>query len=159
MVAQKLDVAQYQLVGTTIIDVRAGRVFEAEVQDMTARRTVADRLAKALASVLGTPGLPVRLRAWDGSLAGPDGAPVIAVRSRRALRRLVWAPGQLGLGRAYVSGEIDIEGAAFTTCAPLRRAGRLTQGGAPLAELTPRDRLGLFGPALRLGALGREPAP
>ena len=43
--------------------------------------TVASRLAAALGTVLGTTELPLRLRAWDGSEAGPPGAPVLAVRS------------------------------------------------------------------------------
>jgi cyclopropane-fatty-acyl-phospholipid synthase len=54
--------------------------------------------------------LPVRLRAWDGSEAGPPGAPVLVVRHRRALRRLLWKPGELGLARAWVAGDIDVEG-------------------------------------------------
>ena len=54
--------------------------------------------------------LPVRLRAWDGSEAGPTDGPVLVIRSRRALRRLLWAPGELGLARAYVTGDIDVEG-------------------------------------------------
>ncbi|MFF9401162.1 class I SAM-dependent methyltransferase [Streptomyces sp. NPDC014744] len=54
--------------------------------------------------------LPVRIRAWDGSESGPPGAPVLAVRNRRALRRLLWKPGELGLARAWVAGDIDIEG-------------------------------------------------
>ncbi len=42
---------------------------------------------------------------------GPQEAPARAiVRSPRALRRLLTAPGELGLGRAYVAGEIDLEG-------------------------------------------------
>ncbi|PZA18876.1 SAM-dependent methyltransferase, partial [Modestobacter versicolor] len=49
---------------------------------MAGRKTVADRLAEALGAVLGTSELPVRLRGWDGSIAGPAGAPVVAVRSR-----------------------------------------------------------------------------
>ena len=81
------------------------------------KRTVADRLAGALGAVLGTTELPLRLRGWDGSVAGPPGAPVLAVNSRRALRRLAWSPGQLGLGRAYVAGDIDIEGDVFATFA------------------------------------------
>ena len=40
---------------------------------MAGRRTVADRLAQALGAVLGTTELPVRLRGWDGSMAGPAG--------------------------------------------------------------------------------------
>ncbi|MGO9298535.1 MAG: hypothetical protein ACLP52_32435, partial [Streptosporangiaceae bacterium] len=53
---------------------------------------------------------PFRLRAWDGSEAGPAGAPVVILRSRRALQRLAWHPGELGLAQAYVTGELDIEG-------------------------------------------------
>jgi hypothetical protein len=51
---------------------------------MTTRNGNADRLAKALAIVLGTEEVPLRLRAWDGSEAGPEGAPVLEFRSRRA---------------------------------------------------------------------------
>jgi cyclopropane-fatty-acyl-phospholipid synthase len=123
-----------------------------------ARRTVADRLATALGAVLGTSELPLRLRGWDGSLAGPPGAPVVAVRSRRALRRLLWSPGQLGLGRAYVSGEIDVEGDVFATFAALSSVGRLAETG-PMATPTLRERLGLLGTAVRLGAIGPEPTP
>jgi cyclopropane-fatty-acyl-phospholipid synthase len=54
--------------------------------------------------------LPVRLRAWDGSEAGPDGGPVLVLRSKQALRRLLWHPGELGLAQAYVTGELDVEG-------------------------------------------------
>ncbi|NEK57654.1 class I SAM-dependent methyltransferase [Geodermatophilus sabuli] len=125
---------------------------------MAGRRTVADRLAAALGAVLGTPRLPVRLRGWDGSLSGPDGAPVVAVHSRRALRRMLWSPGQLGLGRAYVAGEIDMEDDVFATVAALRTAGRLTQD-EPASGVTWRERLALLGTALRLGAIGPEPAP
>jgi cyclopropane-fatty-acyl-phospholipid synthase len=125
---------------------------------MAGRRTVADRLAEAFAAVLGTAELPLRLRGWDGSLTGPPGAPVLAVRSRRALRRLAWSPGQLGLGRAYVAGEIDIEDDVFDTFAALRSVGRLAEKGR-MVEPTARDRLGLVGTALRLGAIGPEPEP
>ncbi len=57
--------------------------------------------------------LPVRIRAWDGSQAGPPGAPTLVVRHHRALRRLMWKPGELGelgLARAWVAGDLDIEG-------------------------------------------------
>jgi cyclopropane-fatty-acyl-phospholipid synthase len=125
---------------------------------MAGRRTVADRLTEALGAVLGTTELPVRLRGWDGSIAGPAGAPVVAIRSRRALRRMVWSPGQLGLGRAYVAGEIDMEDDVFATFAALRSAGRLNQEG-PAAQTSWRERLALLGTALRLGAIGPEPTP
>ena len=33
----------------------------------------------------------MRIRAWDGSEAGPPEGPILVIRSRRALRRLFWA--------------------------------------------------------------------
>jgi cyclopropane-fatty-acyl-phospholipid synthase len=87
--------------------------------------------AEVIASLLKTRDLPVRLRAWDGSEAGPPGPPsppgppgplapsgppgpagppVAVIRSPQALRRLLWRPGELGLARAYISGELDVEG-------------------------------------------------
>lgn len=77
----------------------------------------AERVGALAERLLGVP-LPVRIRAWDGSEYGPpaasdgnlDGAPVLRIRHRRALRRLLWRPGELGLARAWVAGEIDVEG-------------------------------------------------
>ncbi|MFH9430737.1 class I SAM-dependent methyltransferase [Streptomyces sp. NPDC017615] len=73
----------------------------------------ASRLVSVAEQLLGVP-LPVRIRAWDGSQAGPPGAPVIVVRNRRALRRMLFKPGELGLARAWVSGDLDIEGDLYT---------------------------------------------
>ncbi|MFG2329340.1 class I SAM-dependent methyltransferase [Streptomyces sp. NPDC048604] len=73
----------------------------------------AQRLTALAEDLLGRP-FPVRLRAWDGSEAGPAGGPVLVVRQRRALRRLLWKPGELGLARAWVAGEIDVEGDLYT---------------------------------------------
>ncbi|SDU79554.1 SAM-dependent methyltransferase [Jiangella alkaliphila] len=78
--------------------------------------TTADQLNGLLAAVLGAEP-QVRVRAWDGSLAGPADAPVVVIRSPMALRRMLWRPGELGLARAYVAGELDVEGdlgAAFS---------------------------------------------
>ncbi|MEU0388931.1 cyclopropane-fatty-acyl-phospholipid synthase family protein [Streptomyces chartreusis] len=74
----------------------------------------ASRLQGFFAQLVGTP-LPVRIRAWDGSQAGPPGAPTLVVRNRRALRRLLWKPGELGLARAWVAGDLDIDGDLYTT--------------------------------------------
>jgi cyclopropane-fatty-acyl-phospholipid synthase len=67
------------------------------------------RLKSLVEQLLGVP-LPVRIRAWDGSQAGPPGAPTLVVRNRRAVRRLLWKPGELGLARAWVAGDLDIDG-------------------------------------------------
>ncbi len=57
-------------------------------------------------------GLNFRFTAYDGSTAGPEDAPVaLHLRSERGLSYLLTAPGDLGLARAYVSGDLDIEGA------------------------------------------------
>lgn len=71
------------------------------------------RLTRLFEQLLGVP-LPVRIRAWDGSQAGPPGAPALVVRNRRALRRLLFKPGELGLARAWVAGDLDIEGDLYT---------------------------------------------
>ena len=119
---------------------------------------VAPRLAEALAIVLGTKGIPLRLRAWDGSEAGPEGAPVLEFRSRRALRRMLWSPGQLGISRAYVSGEIDAPGDVFASFAALSSAGKFAEPG-PFPPLTAREAWTLLKTAVRLGAIGPNPAP
>ncbi|MDX3230775.1 cyclopropane-fatty-acyl-phospholipid synthase family protein [Streptomyces sp. ME19-01-6] len=69
----------------------------------------AQRLAALAEEVLGAP-LPIRIRAWDHSETGPPHTPVLVLRHRRALRRLLWKPGELGLARAWVAGDLDIEG-------------------------------------------------
>ncbi|MEU4465807.1 cyclopropane-fatty-acyl-phospholipid synthase family protein [Streptomyces sp. NPDC024017] len=74
----------------------------------------ATRLQGLFTQLLGAP-LPVRIRAWDGSQAGPPGAPMLVVRNRRALRRLLWKPGELGMARAWVAGDLDIEGDLYAT--------------------------------------------
>jgi cyclopropane-fatty-acyl-phospholipid synthase len=70
---------------------------------------VAAELAAAAVPFVGGE-LPVRLRAWDGSEAGPADAPVVELRSPDALRRLLWHPGELGAAQAYVTGELDVPG-------------------------------------------------
>ncbi len=65
--------------------------------------------------------MSVRLELWDGSHLGPaDGVGTIRVRSVAALRRILWAPGELGLARAYVAGDIELEGDVIAVLASLR---------------------------------------
>lgn len=65
------------------------------------RREIASRL----------PERPFTIEFWDGSeLPSTDGdGPVFSVRSPRAIAHALRAPGQLGLGRAYVSGELEVD--------------------------------------------------
>ncbi|MET9551481.1 cyclopropane-fatty-acyl-phospholipid synthase family protein [Streptomyces sp. NPDC006645] len=85
------------------------------------------RLSTLAEELLGAP-LPVRIRAWDGSESGPPGTPTFVVRHRRALRRLLWKPGELGLARAWVAGEIDIDGDLYAALDQV--AGLLWERGA-----------------------------
>jgi cyclopropane-fatty-acyl-phospholipid synthase len=94
----------------------------------------AEDIAAVLAAALGGP-LPLRIRCWDGSLAGdPEAAATVVVADPRALRRLLWAPNELGLVRAYVSGDLDF--AARTA----RRLGAIGLPPAPPAEEVRRRR-------------------
>jgi cyclopropane-fatty-acyl-phospholipid synthase len=57
------------------------------------------------------PDRPFSVRLWDGTQVASTngGGPTFTVRSPAALAHALRAPGQLGLGRAYVSGEIDVD--------------------------------------------------
>jgi cyclopropane-fatty-acyl-phospholipid synthase len=126
---------------------------------IAARRTpdgppsgVAAKAAPVLRALIGQ--LPVRFSFWDGSVLGPVDAPGwIHVRTPDAIRRIAWAPGELGAGRAFVAGDIDFEGDVFDLISLLRPAGvRLHDGLVGAAALL----RGSFG----VGAVGRPlPAP
>jgi len=57
------------------------------------------------------PDRPFGLRFWDGSElpATAGGAPLLTARSPRGVAHVLMAPGQLGLSRAYVSGELEVD--------------------------------------------------
>jgi cyclopropane-fatty-acyl-phospholipid synthase len=104
------------------------------------------------------PAPPVGLRCWDGSRWGdPDAALQVDVRSPDAVRRLLWDPGELGLARAHVAGELDFEGSVFDL---LGLRDRLIHRTADAGlDLTWRERAALVRDAKRLGVLGRRPEP
>ncbi len=65
-------------------------------------------LAEVFDSLLAEP-VPIRFTAYDGSVSGPEDAPVgLELKNERGLAYLVTAPGDLGLARAYVSGDLDL---------------------------------------------------
>lgn len=67
--------------------------------------------------------LPLRFEFWDGSALGPD-QPLATLRfnSPDAFRRLLWMPNELGIGRAYVVGDIDVDGPIFDVVLAFRDA-------------------------------------
>src|ERR1700710_1024592 len=70
-------------------------------------------IAEVVSSAFGRPAL--RITAYDGSSAGPADAEVkISLNSPAALSYLITAPSSLGLARAFISGELDIDGDIYT---------------------------------------------
>ncbi|MBZ5741035.1 SAM-dependent methyltransferase [Nocardioides mangrovi] len=56
-------------------------------------------------------GMPLRFTAYDGSSAGPEDAEFgIELLNERGLSYIMSAPGDLGLARAYVAGDLDLHG-------------------------------------------------
>ncbi len=70
-----------------------------------------ESLRRELESAL--PERPFELRFWDGSAlpqtSGDGVAPTFTARSPKAVAHALMAPGQLGLSRAYVSGELEVD--------------------------------------------------
>ena len=103
------------------------------------------------------PSRPFAVRFWDGSElpatagANGDGAvPTFTVRSPRAVAHALRAPGQLGLGRAYVAGELAVD----DIDAVMRLLGSWQ---APPIE--GRTKLRLIAAALAANGLTLPPAP
>ena len=123
----------------------------------TRRRTpsVATELEPVLHALLGGPP-PFALHAYDGSRTGPpDAAVTVELHGPDALRHLLWAPGELGLARAHVSGSLDVDGDIFALL-----AARDQMGGAAddvSVDLGPREWAVLAKAARRLGVVGRRP--
>jgi cyclopropane-fatty-acyl-phospholipid synthase len=115
--------------------------------------TAADAFTPLVRIALGDK-LPVRIEFWDGSGTGPHSGPgTVRVRSADVVRRMMWSPGELGIARAYVAGDLDLEGDVFGVLRALQQAA-------------PNDaRLGLravwsaLGAARRLGAVGAPLTP
>jgi cyclopropane-fatty-acyl-phospholipid synthase len=121
---------------------------------------IAQRLAEAARPFLGGD-LPVRLQVWDGSVAGPEDAPLVVLRSPDALRRLLWHPGELGAAQAYVTGELDVpEQDGWNLDSALTHAFAVgDERGLSGPRLSPRALVDALRTAAGLGVLSRPPAP
>jgi cyclopropane-fatty-acyl-phospholipid synthase len=109
------------------------------------------------------PDRPFAIEFWDGSAVPATSAPgpTLTVRSPRGVAHMLRAPGQLGLGRAYVAGELEVSdldtladvadtwhppelsagSRARLVLAAARAGGAVSSGPAPAAELRPRGAL------------------
>jgi len=121
-------------------------------------------MKKAAATLLGPPlrnllaGADLAILFWDGSRLEGDSAssPAVALRSPRALKRLLFSPNELGLARAYVSGDLEIEGDIFEA---LRAMGVGSRSDRDLnLRLKPATWLSLVTGAVSCGIIG-PPVP
>ena len=109
------------------------------------------QVAEIVADVVG-PDIGVRIIGYDGSKAGPgSAAAALRVVSPRALARLVSAPGTLGLARAYVTGEIEVEGDLHTVLDAMPEV--------TLHDIPPAQRVALVRRLLPLWFRHRQPPP
>ena len=123
--------------------------------------TVANTLAPLVQSIFGAEASPIRVRCWDGSELGPppcDGvsAATLVLNSPNALRRLLYAPGELGFGRAYVAGDIDLEGDIYAFLDLRRFLGDVR--GSVEVKLDAKGVRTLIRAAKKLGIIG-PPVP
>jgi cyclopropane-fatty-acyl-phospholipid synthase len=91
---------------------------------------------------------PVRVELWDGTSLGTANGNTLQVRSPDAVRRLLWSPGELGLARAFVAGDLAFEGDIFELLAAMRAASpeRIHVGSRlPWQALLAARRLGVVG--------------
>ncbi|HET9168812.1 MAG TPA: cyclopropane-fatty-acyl-phospholipid synthase family protein [Actinospica sp.] len=118
---------------------------------------VAPRLARLYQDLTEGRDLPVGVQAWDASHAGPMEDPTIFISSPRALRRLLWAPNELGLAQAYVTGELDVDG---DIAEGLRRVwAGVGADVRPPRIARPANIARLLATAVRFRAVGPRPAP
>jgi cyclopropane-fatty-acyl-phospholipid synthase len=68
------------------------------------------RIGDAIGSLLRD-GMPLGFTAYDGSTAGPADAEItLELLNERGLRYMLTAPGDLGLARAYIAGDLLVHG-------------------------------------------------
>jgi cyclopropane-fatty-acyl-phospholipid synthase len=119
--------------------------------------TVADIVQPLVHAALGED-VAIKVRCWDGSEVGPsDATLLLRIENRRALRRLLWSPNELGFARAYVSGDIQIEGDVFAGLDEVARAAVPEQG--PGVVVDGATKRALVKAAFRLGIIGLPPPP
>jgi cyclopropane-fatty-acyl-phospholipid synthase len=99
------------------------------------------------------PERPFAVEFWDGTrLPSTSGeGPTFSVRSPRAAAHVLRAPGQLGLGRAYVSGELEVD--------DIEAVIDLLDGWQPPALHGPDKRALLLGAARAAGLAKPPPRP
>ena len=119
--------------------------------------TVAEIVEPIIRSSLGDVA-PMKIHAWDGSVVGSDRAPAeLVINTPRALRRILWAPNELGVARAYVSGDITIDGDLLAALTDLERLASAEAG--PSVGVDAATKRALVAAVFKLRAIGLPPKP
>ena len=86
--------------------------FREKFRENTAQAAPARKLTLAeILEIFAGGQLPLKFTAYDGSTAGPDDAELgLDLLTPRGTTYLATAPGDLGLARAYVSGDLELHG-------------------------------------------------
>ncbi len=113
---------------------------------------------EALISEMFHGSIPLQIKFWDGSSLGPTHTSSITLQSPLALQRMAWAPGELGLARAYVAGDLQFEGSIFDLLAMRDRLAD-QDGNVPRIGIAPRNLPFVWRAAKELGILGGPPSP
>jgi cyclopropane-fatty-acyl-phospholipid synthase len=114
---------------------------------------VSDLVRPILCAMLngrGSSDAPLCFRFWDGTVLGSDDAKgVVEFHSSDALRRILWSPNELGVARAFVTGDIEIHGDLPSVLRALQKlaSNEMHFGLRSIASL--------IGAAARTGAIGR----
>ncbi|MGB3764889.1 MAG: cyclopropane-fatty-acyl-phospholipid synthase family protein [Ornithinimicrobium sp.] len=100
----------------------------------------------------------VRIECWDGSVLGPsDGLLRIRFVRRRALRWLLWSPNELGFARAYVAGDLEIEGDIVAAISGLDAFADAEHGLG--VQVDAAAKVAIARAVTRLGVVGPPPRP
>ncbi len=85
--------------------------FKASIGERSGGRLTGPLTVAQIADAVIRPPLPFHLTAYDGSSAGPVDAPIgVHLANRRGLQYLLTAPGDLGMARAYIAGDLHFGG-------------------------------------------------
>jgi cyclopropane-fatty-acyl-phospholipid synthase len=100
--------------------------------------------------------IPLSFEFWDGSKLSPlESVATLRFNSSDAITRLLWMPNELGLCRAYIAGDIDVEGDLYDVLTTFRDSKPAVMEPARAWRVLPAAVMG----AKRVGALSKPLPP
>jgi cyclopropane-fatty-acyl-phospholipid synthase len=100
--------------------------------------------------------IPLDFEFWDGSkLTSADSSATMRFNSPDAIRRVLWMPNELGLSRAYVAGDLDVDGDLYGVLTLFRDSQPALVEGRTAWRVLPTVVMA----AKRIGALGKPLPP